>query len=86
MGKGLRKRKNGSSYDGRAVMTGPLLKLPLINALQPIEEQRPRHCAEPLHLCVVISLQSFRVFLKQLSCFCVEIATEALKIRTFSVL
>lgn len=47
MGKGLRKRKNGSSYDGRAVMTGPLLKLPLINALQPIEERRERHCAEP---------------------------------------
>lgn len=42
MGKGLRKRKNGSSYDGRAVMTGPLLKLPLINALQPIEERRQR--------------------------------------------
>lgn len=33
MEKGLRKRKNGSSYDGRAVMTGPSLKLPLINTL-----------------------------------------------------
>lgn len=42
MGKGLRKRKNGSGYDGRAVMTGRLLKLPLINALQSIEEQRRR--------------------------------------------
>lgn len=53
MGKALRNKNNGSSYGGRAVMTGPLLKLPLIHALQPIEEQRRRHCAEPQHPCVL---------------------------------
>lgn len=47
MGKGLRKRKNGSRHDRRAVMAGLLLRLLLINALQPIEEQRQRHWAEP---------------------------------------
>lgn len=32
-------------------MTGPLLKLSLINALQLIEDQRQFHCAEALHPC-----------------------------------
>lgn len=43
MGNGLKERKNGSSYGRRAVLTGLLLKLPLMNALQPVEKPRTRH-------------------------------------------
>lgn len=45
-GTGSEEEEERSSFNGRAGMTGPLLKLPLIITLQPTEEQRRRHCAE----------------------------------------
>lgn len=52
MGNHERKRKNGSSLDGMAVMAGLLLKLPLINALQSAG-QRDEDITPNVSICVL---------------------------------